>query len=263
VTLLPGSGSDEIFVSSAFDRPLGSFGLRLAAPRPGRGGSVVAGYLAALDAAVPPDAGVAPDGQVPDAEVPDGSVPDGQVPDAEVPTGGVLVGGVSLGAQVAVCWAADRAARGMPGPAGLLLALPAWTGPSGSAPAAVAARIAAEALRRDGLAATVAHTREQTPGWLGTELARAWTRHGDELADSFAATARTPGPTERQLAGLRIPVGLVGLVDDPVHPLAVARQWRALLPRAALVTTTLAAMGRDREALGRAAILAWLRAGGR
>jgi hypothetical protein len=55
-------------------------------------------------------------------------------------------------------------------------------------------------------------------------------------------------------------VGIVGLLDDPVHPVDVARRWRALLPRAALVTTTLATMGRDPEALGRAATLAWARA---
>ncbi|MDQ2709544.1 MAG: alpha/beta hydrolase, partial [Actinomycetota bacterium] len=95
--MLPGGGSDEVFITSAFSRPLGAVGMRLVAPRPGSGGSVVHSYLAALDAALEPDAST-------------------------------LVGGVSLGAQVAVVWAADRAARGLPGPGGLLLALPAWTG---------------------------------------------------------------------------------------------------------------------------------------
>lgn len=228
--LLPGSGSDEVLVTTAFARPLGALGLRLVAPRPNSGASVVAGYLDAFDTGIESDARV-------------------------------VVGGVSLGAQVAVRWAADRAVRGLPGPAGLLLALPAWTGDPGDAPAAVAARATCAALRRDGLAAVVAETRANTPVWLGTELDRAWTRHGDGLADSFEITARTPGPTPSQLAGLRLPVGLVGLLDDPVHPIEVARRWRALLPGAALVTTTLTAMGRDPETLGRAAALAWLRAG--
>ena len=177
-----------------------------------------------------------------------------------VVVGGVVVGGVSLGAQVAVRWAADRTARGLPGPAGLLLALPAWTGVPGDAPAAVAARATCDALRRDGLAATVAEARANTPQWLGAELARAWTRHGDSLAEAFEITARTPGPTPDQLAGIRVPVGIVGLLDDPVHPIEVARRWHALLPRAALVTTTLEAMGRDPETLGRAAALALSRA---
>jgi pimeloyl-ACP methyl ester carboxylesterase len=227
--LLPGSGSDEVFVTAAFTRPLGALGLRLVAPRPAPGASVVASYLEALELAVESDAGA-------------------------------VVGGVSLGAQVAVRWAADRAARGLPGPGGLLLALPAWTGEPGDAPAAVAARATSAALRRDGLAAVVAEARANTPAWLGTELARAWTRHGAGLAESFETTAKTPGPTREQLAGLGVPVGLVGLLDDPVHPIDVARHWQAMLPRAALVTTTLGAMGRDPETLGRAAALAWSRA---
>lgn len=228
--LLPGSGSDEVFVTAAFQRPLGALGLRLVAPRPAPGASVVAGYIQALDEA------------------------------AADPEGHLIVGGVSLGAQIAVRWAADRLARGLPGPAGLLLALPAWTGEPGDAPAAAAAGATSAALRRDGLAATVADARANTPEWLGSELARAWTRHGDGLADSFEATAGTRGPTPRELAGLGIPVGLVGLLDDPVHPVDVARRWQALLPRARLVTTTLAGMGRDPETLGRAAALAWARA---
>ena len=57
-----------------------------------------------------------------------------------------------------------------------------------------------------------------------------------------------------------MPVGVAALVDDPVHPLEVAQEWHAALPRSALVTTTLAAFGADPGALGRAAALAWLRA---
>src|SRR5439155_14184702 len=115
--LLPGSGSDEVFVTAAFTRPLGALGLHLVAPRPSPGASVVAGYVEAFESAVESDTGV-------------------------------VVGGVSLGAQVAVRWAADRIARGLAGPAGLLLALPAWTGEPGDAPAAMAARMTSEALRR-------------------------------------------------------------------------------------------------------------------
>lgn len=234
VILLPGSGSDEVFVTAAFRRPLAVLGLRLVTPRPERGAAVITGYLAALDAALPPETAgrdAAP-----------------------------LVGGVSLGAQVAARWAARRAALGLPGPAGLLLALPAWTGSAGRAPAAVAARTTAEALCRGGLGATLAQTRAAAPVWLGDELARAWTRHGDGLANSFTTAAETPGPAPEELTTLRMPAGLVGLADDPVHPLQVAQRWGALLPRSALVTTTLAATGRDPETLGRAATLAWLRA---
>ncbi|MBO0851904.1 MAG: alpha/beta hydrolase [Pseudonocardia sp.] len=224
--LLPGTGSDEVFVTAAFAGPLRAVGIPVLAVAPGSGAEVVANYLRALDQAME----------------------DGE---------GLLVGGVSLGAQVAARWAAGRAGRGL---AGLLLALPAWTGDPGSAPAATAAAASAAALRRDGLAATIERTRARTPEWLGGELARAWSRHADGLADSLEAAAATPGPTEGELAALRVPVGLVGLRDDPVHPLAVARRWHALLPRSALVTSTLEALGRDRASIGRAAVLAWLRA---
>ncbi|HEX4248168.1 MAG TPA: alpha/beta hydrolase [Pseudonocardia sp.] len=223
--LLPGSGSDEVFVRAALASPLRAIGLTVLTPTVRPGAEVVDGYLAALDAA-------ALDGPV-------------------------LVGGISLGAQVAARWAARRTDGAV---TGLLLALPAWTGLPGSAPAAVAASVTADAVRRDGLAATIDNTRAQTPGWLGDELARAWARHGAGLADSLDTAAATPGPTATELAGLRVPVAVVGLGDDPVHPLAVARRWAALSPRSALVSSTLSALGRDRATLGRALALAWLRA---
>src|SRR5882757_11026672 len=104
--LLPGSGSDEVFVDAALAAPLRAIGLTVHTPSVRPGAEVVRGYLAALESA-------ALDGPV-------------------------LVGGISLGAQVAARWAARRGADSG-GVAGLLLALPAWTGRPGSAPAAVAA----------------------------------------------------------------------------------------------------------------------------
>jgi pimeloyl-ACP methyl ester carboxylesterase len=229
--LLPGSGSDEVFVRVALAGPLRAIGLTVHAPlvRPGR--HLVRDYLRSLDSGRD------------------------RAADLGVP---LLVGGVSLGAQAAARWAATRS--GDPVLGGLLLALPAWTGQPGNAPAALAAAATADAVRRDGLAATIAATRRRTPRWLGDELARAWARHGDQLADSLSAASATPGPTEAELALLALPAGLVGLRDDPVHPLPVAVRWRHLLPRSALVTTSLQALGRDPTSLGRALALAWLRA---
>ncbi|OXM49110.1 alpha/beta hydrolase, partial [Amycolatopsis alba DSM 44262] len=48
--------------------------------------------------------------------------------------------------------------------------------------------------------------------------------------------------------------------DDPIHPAEVARAWAAALPRAEVGESTLTALGADRESLGRATVLAWLRA---
>lgn len=228
--VLPGSGSDEVFVRAAFATPLRAIGVTLhaVAPRPGR--DVVAGYRAALDAAL------------------DGG-------------GSLLVGGISLGAHVAAAWAAERGpATGDGVLAGLLVALPAWTGAPDGAPAAAAARATAAQVRAGGVAAAVRATRAGAPPWLADELARSWAGYGPGLADALDAAALEPAPDAPALRSITVPVGMGALVDDPVHPLATARRWAGLLPRAAICTTTLAALGADPGVLGRAAVRAWLRA---
>ncbi|OJY50262.1 MAG: alpha/beta hydrolase [Pseudonocardia sp. 73-21] len=225
--VLPGSGSDEVFVRAVFAEPLRAVGLDLVAPGPRPGPAVVRGYRDALDAAL------------------------------AAASGPLLVGGISLGAHVAAEWAVEQRPGAV---AGLLLALPAWTGPPNGAPAALAARATAALVRAEGLEAALAPARASAPPWLATELGRAWAGYGDGLAASLECAAATPAPDEARLRGSTVPAGIAGLVDDPVHPLAVARRWRALLPRSALLTTSLATFGADPRAVGRAAVLGWLRA---
>ncbi|QYN38524.1 alpha/beta hydrolase [Pseudonocardia sp. DSM 110487] len=226
--MLPGSGSDARFVRSVFESALAAQGMALDAVAPRPGADVVAGYRAALDAA------------------------------ADRP-GAFLVGGISLGAHVATAWAADRAPAGL---AGVLVVMPAWTGPPDGAPAAAAARATAGQVRARGLAAAVAAARAGTPPWLADELARAWAGYGTSLADALDAAAAQPAPDLVTLGSLAVPVGIVALVDDPVHPLGTARAWAQALPRAAIRTTTLAALGSDPAVLGRAAVRAWRHAAG-
>lgn len=223
--ILPGTGSDEVFVASVFAGPLAAVGLDLLAvpPRPGK--DLVSDHLAALDAAAS--------------------------------QGPVVVGGISLGAHLAAGWALAHPGRCT----GVLLAMPAWHGPGADAPAALAARASADAVDTFGVDATLAAA--DVAPWLADELSRAWRRHGAGLAPSLRAAADHPAPTRAELAGLRVPAGVAACADDPVHPLAVARSWAGALPCASLGTTTLAALGADRESLGRATVLAWLRAGGR
>jgi hypothetical protein len=225
--LLPGAGSDQRFLAAAFGAPLAGFGITIAAPAPGRPDA------AALDAAL-----------------------------AEA-DGPLLVGGVSLGAHVAVEWAAGLSSSAVDRIGGLLLVMPAWTDHPDHAPAALAAAASARTLQTRGLAPALAEARNGAPGWLADELGRAWTAHGPGLADELAWVAARRGPGLRALGGVPAPAGVVGLLDDPLHPAAVAVQWTSALPRAELVTTTLGAVGRDRGCLGRAALLGWLRAGGR
>jgi pimeloyl-ACP methyl ester carboxylesterase len=162
----------------------------------------------------------------------------------------LVVGGVSLGAHVAAAWAVRHPERC----AGLLVALPAWHGAADGAPAALAASASASVVESAGVEAALAGV----DGWLGAELRRAWPRYGTRLAEVLREAAGSSSPTLAELGGLTVPVGVATCTDDPVHPLGVAREWVEALPRAALRTTTLAALGADRESLGRATLTAYL-----
>jgi len=225
--LLPGTGSDEKFVRSVFEVPLAAVSVRTVAPAPVPGPMLAERYLAALDAA-------AADGPV-------------------------LAGGISFGAHLATEWALRNRDRC----AGLVLALPGWHGTPGEAPGAVSARFAADSVRSAGVAAALAAATEGVPPWLADELTRSWLGYGDGLAESLEAAAGRAAPSLADLATLDVPVGIASCVDDPVHPPEVAREWATALPKASVRTTRLAIVGTDPEALGRAAVLAWLTAGGR
>lgn len=225
--LLPGSGSSADFIRRAFGAPLAGAGYRLVAPQPRPGAGVVVSTAAVLDAAV-------------------------------CRHRVALVGGVSLGAHVAVRWAAGPAAA-RPGTdrlAGLLLALPAWTGPPGAVAAASA--VAATAVERHGTAAAL-RVASAAGGqrWVIDELAAAWPRYGADLAATLRATAAAPGPDPAELRRLDVPVGLVGFRDDPMHPAAVTEEWAALLPRCRVEWLDLADLATDRSRLGAAALRAW------
>jgi pimeloyl-ACP methyl ester carboxylesterase len=68
-----------------------------------------------------------------------------------------------------------------------------------------------------------------------------------------------PGPRDEELRAIAVPVGIVALRDDPLHPVSVARHWAEMIPRATVVEldrgepgTGLACFGRAaRAALGR------------
>ncbi|GHF64909.1 pimeloyl-ACP methyl ester carboxylesterase [Amycolatopsis bartoniae] len=169
---------------------------------------------------------------------------------AETP---LIVGGISFGAHLAAEWAVRNPDRC----AGLLLALPAWHGEPAGAPASLAAKVSADLVEREGLEKALSLSVAGVAPWLAEELTRAWRRHGTGLAAGLRVAADRPAPTVDELRGLDIPVGIAACTDDPVHPMAVAREWAAALPRAVLRETTLTALGSDRESLGRAAVEAW------
>ena len=177
----------------------------------------------------------------------------------------ILVGGVSLGAHVVARWAAagtacrDGDGGGSDGVAGLLLALPAWTGPPG--PVAAASAQAAATVRQHGTVGALRLARAAGVPWVMDELAAAWPGYGGELAATLDATARSSGPTPAQLRSIDVPVGLVAFADDPLHPAEVATQWQTLIPTTAVERLRLADAADDRAVLGAAGVRALRRVG--
>ncbi|WP_344856334.1 alpha/beta hydrolase [Amycolatopsis ultiminotia] len=223
--LLPGTGSDEVFVRSVFAGPLGALGVPLHTPAPVPGAGLAEGFLDELDRLARRH-------------------------------GTLLAGGISFGAHLAAEWAAANPGRC----AGLLAALPAWHGEPGQAPAAQSATLTADLVAAHGVSAALAQAEAGSPPWLAAELRRAWPRHGSGLAAGLRVAANRPAPALEALRGLDVPAGIGACTDDPIHPAAVARAWAQALPRAHCAETTLAALGADPESLGRATVLAFLRA---
>ncbi|MDV7352273.1 alpha/beta hydrolase [Rhodococcus oxybenzonivorans] len=216
--VLPGTGSDADFVARAFTEPLARRGVRTLAvdPDPRR---VVGSYVDALNTAAA----------------------------AGEP---ILVGGVSIGAAVALQWAATHHEH----TAGVLAALPAWTGTAEDAPAAASARFTATRLRADGLERVTAEMVASSPPWLGRALAKSWRSQWPHLPAALDEASRYHGPAEDDLERIDVPVGIAAATDDAVHPIEVARTWAALLPHAGLVTVSLDDIGVDPAVLGYASL---------
>jgi pimeloyl-ACP methyl ester carboxylesterase len=217
--VLPGTGSDDDYITRAFGGPLRDAGATLLAPPP-QPTRLIAGYLSGLDDAAR--------------------------------EGPIVAGGVSIGAAVAVAWALRHPERTV----AVLAALPAWTGAPGSSPAAIAARYSAQQLREDGLEATTAQMRASSPGWLADELTRSWRSQWPQLPDAMEEAAGYVAPADAQLQRLAAPMGVAAADDDPIHPLDVGRHWAAVAPHAALRTVTLDQIGADPAALGAACLAA-------
>lgn len=139
----------------------------------------------------------------------------------------VVLVGVSLGAH-AVGALLSRRPLGVVSAA---LCLPAWTG----APDSVAAMtgVAARELSTLGIPRTLAGL--DPSDWVTKELARSWSgRSHEQLSRELAAAATQWAPDRESLARIAVPVGLVALADDPLHPVSVASTWSRVIPRAAL-----------------------------
>lgn len=217
--VLPGTGSDDDYVTRAFADPLRDVGARVVAPAP-QPKQLIDGYLSDL---------------------------------ADAARGGpIAVGGVSIGAAVAAAWALQHSEQAV----AVLAALPAWTGAPRSAPAALAARHSAQQLRHDGLAATTTQMRASSPPWLAEELTRSWRGQWPYLPDAMDEAAAYVAPTRTQLQQLAVPMGIAAATDDPIHPLHIGQEWADAAPHAALRPVTLDQIGANPAALGAACLAA-------
>lgn len=159
-----------------------------------------------------------------------------------------ILGGVSLGAHAA----ARLLARAdlPPHVVGGLLVMPAWTGAPDSVAALTAA--AAEALAALGPAGVLAEL--DPTDWVTPLLAAAWrSRTPAALVAELATAADQPGPEPEMFTRIRVPVAVIALRDDPLHPQAVAAQWVESIDNAVLRTLGRAEPQDDLPAFGRAA----------
>lgn len=159
----------------------------------------------------------------------------------------VIVGGVSFGAHVAAQFCADADRE----PEALLAVMPAWSGAPG--PIGAATMAWAGQLASSGTEAILGGLQQSYPGdWVVAELSAAWTaRPADELAAELAAVAQTQAPTPAELAAVNVPTVVVGLRDDPLHPIEVARAWATSIPKSRLRIIDREGPAADRAILGR------------
>jgi pimeloyl-ACP methyl ester carboxylesterase len=159
----------------------------------------------------------------------------------------VVAGGISLGAHAVALWAHPGGSA-----EGLVLALPAWTGEPGAV--AALTRSTAQDVTTRGRDAVLAEIRGAAPDdWVTDELSTAWAGYTDaELVAALEAAASSAGPTLAELGTIRVPCAVVALADDPLHPLDVAEEWAAAIPRSRLVVVPRDAPLTQPDALARA-----------
>jgi pimeloyl-ACP methyl ester carboxylesterase len=154
----------------------------------------------------------------------------------------VVLGGVSLGAHAAARVLSDPPINVV----GAMLCLPAWTGPAAYVAGLTAT--AADAVAQLGIAGILAELPEED--WVTQQLADAWAERTDaELGAELAHAAQQPGPSVEQLRSIGVPVGIVSMTGDPLHPASVSAQWSREIPRSAVRT-----IGRDDPGKGLAVL---------
>lgn len=139
--------------------------------------------------------------------------------------GGRVVAGISLGAHAAILGTGRVAIAAQP--TCVIAALPAWLGPP-DATAELTQRAATE-IADIGIRRTMARIRSQANidrNWVVAAIQRDWTCYTDEaLSRSLAVAALGRAPDATDLEQVGVPVLLLGIEDDPLHPRDVLDSW--------------------------------------
>jgi pimeloyl-ACP methyl ester carboxylesterase len=171
-----------------------------------------------------------------------------------------IVGGISLGAALSMRLAAQYPER----VAGLILARPAWVvGPSATmAPYLAIAALLEEfgahegALRFQASACLAAVAAVSPDNAVSLKSFFSQPSPANTIALLSTIPSDSPGIDAETIAGIRVPVLIVGNDQDFVHPLAYAERLQQILPHANLRVITSKSINKDqyrrefREALG-------------
>lgn len=143
-----------------------------------------------------------------------------------------LIAGISLGAHAAMLSLARTPADVHPTVA--VAALPAWSGDPDDTAALTA--LAGREVASHGITATLRRIRSQAQPhqeWIVEALDRDWPAYTEQsLPAVLSQAARSRAPDDRDLAIIAIPVLLLGMADDRLHPDTVVREWAGALPQA-------------------------------
>lgn len=130
-----------------------------------------------------------------------------------------------------------------------------WTGDGfRTAPAALSAGATAAAVEELGLTKVRKQIVASSPQWLAALQDPCWERYGDKLALLMSEVAVTPSLTVDDFSRVALPVGVVCVDDDPLHPAEVGQQWAAALPNSATAHLCLSDIEKDVAVFSRASL---------
>lgn len=144
-----------------------------------------------------------------------------------------FVVGISLGAHTVGAWLAHNPEKAD----AAILIMPAWTGPPDAAASVTAS--AAALLHKNGVEDELRRIQQATHPdrtWIIEALLTTWSSQPKgRLVAAMERAARVSAPSLVDLSSISVPTLVLGLRDDPLHPIATARAWANVIPSARCV----------------------------